>query len=104
MLWFHYPIYLDRYIVKGSVREKQKGHRLRAINNRFLIASNLTSICCIYKEKLKRTSHIEKYIQIEKIETYDRKKNQVNVKQIIQILNPIIVDYFSRHLCIVDFS
>ena len=45
-------------------------------------------------------------IQIEKIASYDldRKKNQFNFKQIIQILQPIVIDYLSPHLYIVDFS
>ena len=45
-------------------------------------------------------------IQIEEIATYDldRKKNQINSKQIIQILQPTVIDYLSPHLYIVDFS
>ena len=44
-------------------------------------------------------------LQIEEIATYDldRKKNQFNFKQIIQILQPIVIDYLSPHLYIVDF-
>ena len=44
-------------------------------------------------------------IQIDKIATYDsdRKKNQFNFKQIIQILQPIVIDYLSSHLY-VDYS
>ena len=41
-------------------------------------------------------------IQIEKIATYDlERKNQFNFKQIIQILQPIVIDYLSPHLYIV---
>ena len=38
-------------------------------------------------------------MQIEKIATYDldRKNNQFNFKQIIQILQPIVIDYLSSH-------
>ena len=51
-----------------------------------LIATNLTSICCVYKEKIIPNNLAA--IQIEKIATYylDRKKTQFNFKQIIQIL------------------
>ena len=44
-------------------------------------------------------------IQIEKIATYDLdRKNQFNSKQIIQILQPIVINYVSPHLYIIDFS
>ena len=45
-------------------------------------------------------------IQIEEIGTYDldRKKNQINIKQIIQILQPIVIAYLSPHLYIFDIS
>ena len=45
-------------------------------------------------------------IQTEKIATYDldRKKNQFSFKQIIQKLQPMVIDYLSPHLYIVDFS
>jgi len=38
------------------------------------------------------------YLQIQKFTTFDsnRKKNQFNSKQIIQILPPIIIDFFRR--------
>ena len=38
-------------------------------------------ICCVYKEKIVKTTH---------------------TKQIIQILQPIIIDHFSTHFYIVD--
>ena len=41
-------------------------------------------------------------IQIEKIATYNLdRKNQFNFKQIIQILQPVVIDYLSPHLYIV---
>jgi len=46
------------------------------------------------------------FIQIQKVAIFDsdRKKNQFNSKQIIQILQPIIIDVFSTHSYIVDIS
>ena len=43
-------------------------------------------------------------IQIQKVAIYnsDRKKNQFNFKQIIQILQPIVIDQFSTHSYIVS--
>ena len=38
--------------VKGSVREKLKGVKAYGEKLAFLIASNLTLICCVYKEKI----------------------------------------------------
>ena len=48
----------------------------------------------------------EAFIQIQKVATfnYDRKKKQFNSKQIIEILQPIIIDNFSTYLYIVDIS
>ena len=42
-----------RVSIKGSVREKnERGYRLNAIKKALSIATNLTSICCVYKEKI----------------------------------------------------
>ena len=43
---------------------------------------------------------------MQKVATYnsDRKKNQFNSKQIIQFLQPIIIDNFSTHSYLVDIS
>ena len=44
--------------------------------------------------------------KIENVAIYDldRKKNQFIFKQIIQILQPLVIDYFSPHLYTVNFS
>ena len=44
--------------------------------------------------------------QIQKVAIFDsdRKKVQFKSKQIIQILQPIIIDFFSTHSYIVDIS
>ena len=51
-----------------------------------------------YKEKI--VKDVSYRIQIQKIATYDldRKKNQFNFRQIIQKLQPIVIDYLSPHL------
>ena len=36
---------------KGSVHENERGYRLNAIKKRFP-SHNLTSVCCVYKEKI----------------------------------------------------
>jgi len=43
------------------------------------------------------------YIEIQKVATFNagRKKNQFNSKQIIQILQTIVIDYFSTYSYIV---
>ena len=41
---------------------------------------------------------------IESSQDLDRKKIYLSLKQIIQILQPIVIDYLSPHLYIVDFS
>ena len=63
------------FTFKGVFAKNERGYRLDAIKKALLIATNLTSICCVYKEK-----------------------NQFNFKQIIQILQPIVIDYLSPHL------
>ena len=43
---------------KGSVRKNERGYRLNA-KKALLIATNLTSICCVYKEKIVKTTYTE---------------------------------------------
>ena len=38
--------------LKGVFAKNEKGYRLNAIKKALLIANNLTSICCVYKEKI----------------------------------------------------
>ena len=40
------------YTLKGVFAKNERGYRLNAIKMALLIATNLTSICCVYKEKL----------------------------------------------------
>ena len=60
--------------------------------------------------EVKSSGRVEKILKLPitffLIKTYDldRKKNLFNFKQIIQILQPIVIDYLSPHLYIVDFS
>ena len=50
---------LSTLFLKGSVREKEKGVEAQCDKKALLIAANLTSICCVYKEKIEKTSHTE---------------------------------------------
>ena len=38
--------------LKGVFAKNERGYRLNAIKKALLIAINLTSICCVYKEKI----------------------------------------------------
>ena len=38
--------------LKGVVAKNVRGYRLNAIKKALLIAINLTSICCVYEEKI----------------------------------------------------
>ena len=89
--------------LKGVFAKNERGYRLSTIKKTVLIATNLTSIFCVYKEKIVKKQLIPNnlaVIQIEKIATYDldRNKTQFNFKQIIQILQPIVIDYLSPNL------
>ena len=73
------------------------------------IATNLTSICCFYlRRKLLKTTITEERSVHTNSESSNIRlgslKNQLNSKQIIQILQPIIIDNFSMHSYIVDIS
>ena len=47
-------------LLKGMVaKKKERGYMLNAIKKALLIASNLTSICCVYKEKIVETTNTE---------------------------------------------
>ena len=53
LIWFALS-----FILKGVFAKNERGYMLNAIKKALLIATNLTSICCIYKEKLiKDVSH-----------------------------------------------
>ena len=39
-------------MLKGVFAKNERGYRPNAIKKRFMIATNLTSICCVYKEKI----------------------------------------------------
>ena len=38
--------------LKGVFVKNERGYRLNAIKKALLITNNLTSICCVYKEKI----------------------------------------------------
>ena len=80
--------------LKGVFAKNERGYRLTTKNKRF---------CCVYKEKIVKNVPS---IQIQKVATFnsDRKKNHFNYKQIIQILQQIIIDYFSTHSYLVNIS
>ena len=61
---------MHSYCFKGSVRENKRGYRLNAIKKALLIATNLASICCVYKEKIiKKTTlteeHSTKFLKLQ---------------------------------------
>ena len=73
-----------------------------------VIATNLTilSVASIRGNLLKQLmlKNVAS-MQIQKVAIFDSdRKNQFNFKQIIQILQPIIIDNFSTHSYIVNIS
>ena len=40
------------YFLKGVFAKNERGYRLNALKKALLIATNLTSSCCVYKEKI----------------------------------------------------
>ena len=62
-------------MLKGVFAKNERGYRLNAIKKALLIATNLTSICCVYKEK---NVNNDKYrIQIQKDATYDLDRKKI---------------------------
>ena len=45
--------------LKGVFAKNERGYRLNAIKKTLLIAANPTSICCVYKEKILKTTQAE---------------------------------------------
>ena len=56
--------------LKGVFAKNERGYRLNAIKKALLIATNLTSIYCVYKEKIDKDS------QIITIKTYYEKSTR----------------------------
>ena len=89
--------------LKGVFAKKERGYRLNAIKRRFW--SLLILLLSVSSIRRKQIPNNLASIQIEKIATYNLDPiNQFNCKQIIQILQPIVIDYLSPHLYIVDIS
>ena len=71
-----------------------------------MITTNLTSICCVYQEKIvKNVLHCTKNIasiQIQKVATCDSVRKIINwiSNKSFMMLQPIDIDYFSMHLYI----
>ena len=90
--------------------KNERGYKLKAYVEKLsmVIATNLTSICCFYKEKIFKNNSCRRTLRQNKFRklqyTTQIVKNQFNFKQIIQILQPIAIDYFSTHSYIVNIS
>ena len=84
--------------IKGSVHEKLMGVQAYVEKYSIVVATNFTSICCVYKEKIdknyscRRTQNPYKFRKLQ----YSSRiiKNQFNSKQIIQILQRDIYNFF----------
>ena len=73
-----------------------------------VIATNLTSICCVYKEKIVLTEPIPKTIasiKIQKVATYDSDRKKINLipNKSFRYYN-LIIDNFLTHSYLVDIS
>ena len=91
---------------KGSVREKWRWYDLTAKNKRFWSLLILLLSASI-KRKLLKTTYTEErsvHTNSENCNIQLNRKTQFNSKQIIQILQPIVIDYFSTHSYIIDIS
>ena len=90
--------------LKGVFAKNERGYRLNAIKKRFWSLLILLLSVASIRRKLLKTTHTKEHtsIQIQKVATFnsDHKKKQFNFKQIIQILQPIIIDFFPTHLFI----
>ena len=79
----------------------ERRYRLLAKNNRFssLILILLLSVASIRRKLFKTTYSEERSVhEIQKVSIYDSdRKKKINFKEIIQILKPIVIDYFSTH-------
>ena len=51
LLFLQLLLFLKLFL-KGVFAKNERGYRLNAIKKAFFIATNLTSICCVYKEKI----------------------------------------------------
>ena len=90
-------------IVKGLFAKSKSGYK-----KVFLIATKLTSICCVYKEKIVKNGsywRTQRPYKFRKLQHSTRiVKNQFNSKQIIQILQTVVIDYFSTYSYLVNIS
>ena len=83
--------------LKGVFTKNERGYMASVEKYSIVIYTNLSSICCVYRRKLLKTNHTEvnsvHSIQIWKISIFnsDPKKKLFDSKQIIQILQPIII-------------
>ena len=92
-LFYHNLMNDCEIFFKGSVRKNKRGYRLTSKNIRWwLQLILLLSVVYIRRKLLKRT-HNEEPIWIQKVAIFDL--DQFNFKQIIQILQPIIIVFFS---------
>ena len=94
--------------LKGVFAKNERGFSLNAIKKRFWsILILLISIASIRRKLLKTTNTEERSIHTNSERCNIRLrpwKNLFNFKQIIQILHPMVIDYLSPHLYIVDLS
>ena len=70
MIWVLHK-YKTFFLLKGSVCEKWKGVKANVESNSIVIATNLTSIYCVYKEKIvkndsyRRPKHPHKFRKLQ---------------------------------------
>ena len=68
--------------LKGVVAKNERGYRLNAIKKALLIAINLTSISCVYKENIVKNDLYQRTvvsIQIQKDATFNSDRKQTNL-------------------------
>ena len=98
----------DKFLLKGVLAKNERGYRRNAKNKRFRsLLILLLSVASIRRKLLKTVQTEERSANTNSeicIIQLGSENNQFNSKQIIQILQPIIFDYFSTHSYIVNIS
>ena len=94
--------------LKGVFAKNERGCRLNAIKKRFWSPLILLLSVASVRRKLLKTTYTEEcnvHTNWESCNTWlGSYKNPFNFKQINQILQPTVIDYFSTHFCIVNIS
>ena len=94
MISSFFYLYIYFSALKGVFAKNERGYRLKAKNNRFWSLLILLLSVASKRRNLLYTPYTAERSVHTNSEMYDSEKNQINVKKFIQILQPIVIDYF----------